>query len=122
MAIAGWPPEAVRFLTGAPSDHYDISEHSSDYIWSLIYNADVANCIITATTDTDETETDSEEVGIEDGHAYTIMSAIPIYNTDGSLKANLLKMRNPWGDDGDYNATWNDDDSIWNTTGETYAI
>jgi hypothetical protein len=51
------------------------------------------------------------------GHAYSVIGAYKVYNADGSLKADLFKMRNPWGTDTTYNGTWCDSDSIWNTAG-----
>jgi hypothetical protein len=40
MAISGWPSEAIRFLTGAPSYTYYTSSYSSSTVastfWSLI--------------------------------------------------------------------------------------
>jgi len=53
-------------------------------------------------------------------HAYSLIGAYKVYNTDGTLKADLFKIRNPHGYDYYYNGTWNDGDSIWNTAGETY--
>ena len=50
-------------------------------------------------------------------HAYSVLSAYTLLNADGTTKAKLLKIRNPWGVDGDYNGTWSDYDSTWNTVG-----
>jgi hypothetical protein len=52
-------------------------------------------------------------------HAYSIIGVYKVYDTTGALKANLVKMRNPWGSDGSYNGTWSDSDSTWKTG--TYA-
>jgi len=53
--------------------------------------------------------------GLAASHAYTVLSVHRLLNTDGSLKARLLKMRNPWGNDGQYAGAWNDNDAAWTT-------
>jgi len=39
---SGWPSEAMRFLTGAPSYTYWVSDYSSTEIWDLLTAADSA--------------------------------------------------------------------------------
>lgn len=41
------------------------------------------------------------------------MGTYIVNNTDGSEKAKLYLMRNPWGNDGNYVGAWNDKDPIW---------
>jgi len=38
--------------------------------------------------------------GLSASHAYTVLSVHNLLNEDGSLRARLYKMRNPWGVDG----------------------
>jgi len=115
-SIGGWPSEAMRFLTGAPSQSYSTSSYSSSYLWDMIGVADAAKLINTAAT-SGSSDSSVNAVGLALSHAYSIIGVAPVYNSDGTLKANLLKMRNPWGSDGSYNGTWSDSDSIWKTTG-----
>jgi calpain, invertebrate len=120
---SGFPIEAMRFMIGAPTVEYNLTLwNNSTYIWDLLTKADNAGMIICATTYIDATDEDENAVGLPLSHAFTVLSTIQIWNADGTLKANLLKMRNPWGDDGDYNGTWNDGDAVWLTIGETYPI
>lgn len=51
--------------------------------------------------------------GLSGSHAYTVLSAQTVYNADGTEKAKLVLMRNPWGFD-DYTGPWSDSDPIWN--------
>lgn len=48
-------------------------------------------------------------------HAYTILDSFPIYNDDGSLNAELVMIRNPWGTE-TYDADYSDDSPIWTTS------
>jgi hypothetical protein len=77
--------------------------------------------IITAGTPCGYSDTVSNTVGLALSHAYSVIGVAKIYNADGSLKANLFKMRNPWGSDGSYVGSWSDSDQVWNTAGQTYA-
>jgi hypothetical protein len=117
----GWPSEAMRFLTGAPTYTYDLEDLTSDEIWSYISDSDEEDMIITAATECIESDSSVNAVGLALSHAYSVLGVYKVYNADGTLKADLIKMRNPWGSDGSYNGTWSDSDTIWNTDGETYS-
>lgn len=120
MIIGGWAPEALRFLTGAPSVPYNLTSYTASEAWDLMRSADFSNVIITATSYSDSSDDSFNEVGLPYDHAYTVLSAIEIYNATGDLFVNLLQMRNPWGNDQQYYGLWNDGDAIWNADGETY--
>lgn len=44
-------------------------------------------------------DTDITDIGLVKGHAYSVLDAYIVYNKDGSEKAKLIKVRNPWGYD-----------------------
>lgn len=115
MAESGWAAEAMRFLTGAPSWYYPTSDYTSSEIWDLVSAADSSNYIITAGTISSTSDQVTNAVGLAMSHAYSVIGVYKVYDTTGALKANLFKMRNPWGSDGSYNGTWSDSDSIWKT-------
>jgi hypothetical protein len=121
----GWSTEAMRFLTGAPSATYYLTSFSAatiaNDVWNLVVPADAAKLVITAGTPS-ATGGDSTNnvVGLAMNHAYTIVGAYTLKNADGSQKARLFRIRNPWGSDGAYNGTWRDSDPVWATTGQTY--
>lgn len=124
MAISGWPTEAVRFLTGAPSYSYYVSSYTTNVastFWSFITSATSADYIVTAGTPSDLTGATFNAVGLVTGHAYTVLGYVTLTNADGSTKAQLVKMRNPWASDVQYIGSWSDIDPTWNTVGQTYA-
>lgn len=123
MAISGWPTEAVRFLTGAPSYSYYVSSYTdpATSFWSLITSATANNYIVTAGTPSDSTGATFNSVGLVTAHAYTVLGYVTLVNADGTTKAKLVRMRNPWASDVEYIGSWSDSDSTWNTAGETYA-
>jgi Calpain family cysteine protease len=54
--------------------------------------------------------------GIAASHAYTLLNAYTVKFSNGTEKAKLFLMRNPWGSDGNYNGSWSDLDPIWKDT------
>lgn len=59
-------------------------------------------------------DTQSADNGLAKSHAYTILGTYIVHNADGTEKAKLYLIRNPWGNDGKYAGAWNDKDTIWN--------
>ena len=45
--------------------------------------------------------------GIIQGHAYTIMN---LHNINGER---VVEMRNPWGDENEWNGRWSDNSPLW---------
>jgi hypothetical protein len=66
---------------------------------------------------------DTEKVGngLAASHAYTVLSTHTVKYANGTLRAKLNLMRNPWGRDGDYVGRWNDADPLWLDTINNYA-
>lgn len=95
MTIAGLPSEGLSSMTEAPTVTYIHKKFSEEKMWEILLRADVSDHIICTCTRGIEglDGTNSEEMGLVPGHAYTIISAHDI--TSRNLK--LLKIRNPWG-------------------------
>lgn len=77
--------------------------------------------IITAGTPSAASDQVNNVVGLALNHAYSVIDTFTVLNADGTTKAKLFKMRNPWGSDGAYFGAWCDADTIWSTVGQTYA-
>ncbi|GFV81217.1 calpain-A [Trichonephila clavipes] len=50
--------------------------------------------------------------GLVSGHAYTISAVATVKLSTGS-EAYLVRIRNPWGNDTEWNGQWNDSDTNW---------
>ncbi|GIY32226.1 calpain-A [Caerostris extrusa] len=50
--------------------------------------------------------------GLVSGHAYTISAVATVKLSTGS-EAYLVRIRNPWGNDTEWNGKWNDSDTNW---------
>jgi hypothetical protein len=93
--------EALAFLTSAPSKSYSITPTDTTNIWNTISSADASKYIITAgTPGATGGDTSVNAVGLALQHAYTVVGAYTLKNQDGTVKAQVFKMRNPWGVDG----------------------
>jgi hypothetical protein len=115
---SGWMSEVMAFLTGAPSKNYYsfANSMSQTAVWDLIVDADAKKLIITAGTYSATSDTVVNGVGLAMSHAYTVIGAYTLKNSDGSVKDYLFQMRNPWGEDAQYNGTYRDTDPIWTTS------
>jgi calpain-15 len=122
MVEGGWAHEALRFLTGAPTTSYYKGSNWNDFTtaWNIITTADSNKYIMMAGT---PGSTDKSQVGngLAASHAYSLLAAYIVRYANGTEKAKLLLMRNPWGNDGVYNGTWNDNDALWNDLTNNYA-
>jgi hypothetical protein len=111
----------MRFLTGAPTRSYykDYDYKDAETAWNEISTADPKNFILFAGTP-GKSDTETVANGLAASHAYTILSVHTVKNKDLSVKAKLYLMRNPWGKDGEYKGTWNDNDALWLDTTNNY--
>eukprot|EP00347_Sterkiella_histriomuscorum_P009273 403341839 len=112
----GWSEEVMQFLTGAPTLTY-VKDYngftSADDVWNVISNSDNARYIIMAGTPGQGNDQDILSNGLAKSHAYTLLEAYILKEQNGTIKARLFKMRNPWGKDGKYKGQYNDNDPIW---------
>jgi len=104
----GFAEEAMKDLTGAPSEYVLISnETNKDDLWKKIYTADQKQFILAAGSKGSGEK--KSPMGIIQGHAYTIISA-NLFEGD----ERVLEMRNPWGDENEWKGRWSDSDDAWN--------
>lgn len=124
----GFAREAIRFLTGAPTVMYvkawpisnSLSWSNSTFSWDKISNSDSEKFIMLAYTP-GTTDSARLENGLAANHAYSLIAAYVVRNEDGSEKAKLYLIRNPWGSDGNFNGSWCDSDPIWEMKNNTFA-
>lgn len=104
----GWQAETWRILNGAPTKFITMASINSDpnSAWNTITSALSAGYMVGADT------ASSPPFGMVGGHAYSVIGAYSLKDIFGTVKARLLRVRNPWGTD-NYNGAWNDNDSRW---------
>lgn len=55
--------------------------------------------------------------GLVMGHAYSVTAVKQVKLSDGA-EAQLLRLRNPWGNDTEWNGAWSDQSSEWRKVSE----
>ncbi|CAF5028521.1 unnamed protein product [Rotaria sp. Silwood1] len=92
----------------------DKQPNSKEAIKRIMYQAFAKNSMLGCSIGADPSK--SEEKLSSDliaGHAYTVIDAQEITNND--QKVSLVKLRNPWGKNGEFNGDWS---KRWNTVSD----
>ena len=123
---SGDPACAVADMIGGPYRRFNTLpgwEGRGDDVWETIKQWDDENQLLTLSTPGVDlnaisgTKTESrvaiqlaekyESVGLATGHAFSLISAVEV---EGHR---LCKIRNPWGNDKEWNGEWSDDSPLW---------
>lgn len=124
--VSGWPGEAFRDITGAPSLKFMLSDKTKtvDQFWEKILEATNEGYIMGGcTSDFSKTGNDSQnkECGLCGNHAYSFVGGYELSNATGELRKaegsdpsniRLIKLRNPWGN-GEWKLDWSDNSPLW---------
>ena len=104
--VGGDPCNTIRDLCGAPGDSYEIKK--TEGLWEIIQKADNLDHIIQCSIDNQSEEQAAifKELGLVDGHAYTMISVKDI----DYLR--LCLIRNPWGNF-EWKGDYSDDSDLW---------
>lgn len=111
----GYEIEALRDLTGAP---YEVIE-GDDFkkvnpLWKKIQESDAKGYVMVCSINNDENavrETKKDN-GLFGGHAYSLIATAEVPGSDGKVHR-IVQIRNPWGDDQEWNGLWSDKSPIW---------
>jgi len=110
----GYITEGMTTLTGCPVFHYNSSLITDAAAHAAVKAANDLNYILGAGTNGGQ-DTSTNTCGVANGHAYTIISAFFLYDTDGTTVLHKLYMvRNPWGVTY-FTGTWRYDSGLWTT-------
>jgi len=102
----GIPFLALSDLTGMPVKRILLKDINEDKIFNKIHSYDTKKYVMVSSIP-DFPDIDlMEEVGLIEGHAYSVIDA---YEINGKK---LLKIRNPWGC-GEWKGNWRDNDPNW---------
>lgn len=106
IGTGGYAEDSLRDLTGAPTEYEYFDEKSDvDSLWKKMRYCDREGYIVVCgSKGSNEKKT---KVGIIQGHAYTIINSHEIN------EERVLEMRNPWGNDIEWNGKWSDNSPVW---------
>lgn len=114
---AGFTTECLTDLTGAPCE---LLTNDQPDLWDKIFRANQLDYIITASSGGSEEGQDLvNSLGLVGLHAYAVIDAQTVETASGP--ANLLMIRNPWGEDAEgtgepsseWQGDWSDHSSKW---------
>uniref|UniRef100_A0A1B0GLJ6 Calpain catalytic domain-containing protein n=1 Tax=Lutzomyia longipalpis TaxID=7200 RepID=A0A1B0GLJ6_LUTLO len=107
--------EAMEDFTGGVTEMYDLKEAPPN-LYSILLKGMERNSMMGCSLEPDPNVLEAEtSEGLIRGHAYSItkvqMVDIVTPNTNGKIP--LLRLRNPWGNDAEWNGPWSDQSPEW---------
>ena len=100
--------ETIRDLCGAPGYFF---RGIDDDTFEKIFEYDEQNFMMGCSLSDEYDQALAEKQGIVAGHAYTLLSAAEVLDTNGN-NVRLVKLRNPWGS-GEWLGDWSDSSPLW---------
>ncbi|GFV93507.1 calpain-B [Trichonephila clavipes] len=108
----GQAMDALVDLTSGLSERYDL-ESAPINLYQFLLQASSGGAFITCSRKGDwQMANAADPNGLVSGHAYTVTAVAKVPMKEGN-KVNLVRIRNPWGNDVEWNGSWNDNDSRW---------
>lgn len=102
----------LKYLTGAPSHTFKVSNYSSDDLWDLLENAKLNKHLINAKVHTVESDVDLSFYGFGKGLTMPVLGTLVLFGTDWYINKRFIKMRSMIKGFS-YIGPWNKDDTAW---------
>ncbi|XP_031616976.1 calpain-A-like [Contarinia nasturtii] len=107
--------EAMEDFTGGVTEMYELKEAPANLFDILIKGHErdsMMACSIEADPSVLEAET---KFGLIRGHAYSItkIALMDIVTPNTTGKIQMVRLRNPWGNDAEWNGPWSDKSAVW---------
>ncbi|CAH0598744.1 unnamed protein product [Chrysodeixis includens] len=107
--------EAMEDFTGGVTEMYDMAELPPNF-YTILLKAYERNSLSGCSIEPDPNILEAETpVGLIRGHAYSItrVKYVDIETPGRSGKIPLLRLRNPWGNEAEWNGPWSDKSPEW---------
>lgn len=107
--------EAMEDFTGGVTEMYDIKELPQNF-YTILMKAYERNSLMGCSIEPDPNVLEAETpVGLIRGHAYSItrVKYVDIETPGRAGKIPLLRLRNPWGNEAEWNGPWSDKSPEW---------
>ncbi|XP_039279357.1 calpain-A isoform X2 [Nilaparvata lugens] len=108
--------EAMEDFTGGVTENYELREKAPSNLFKIMEKAhersSLMGCSIEADPNVLEAQTPE---GLVKGHAYSItrIKLVDIATPNKTGKIPLLRLRNPWGNEAEWNGAWSDKSPEW---------
>lgn len=107
--------EAMEDFTGGVTEMYELSEAPPN-LFSILMKAYDRNSMIACSIEPDPNEVEAHtRDGLIKGHAYSVtkVALMDIHTPNMSGKIPMLRLRNPWGNEAEWNGAWSDESAEW---------
>ncbi|XP_028168957.1 calpain-B-like [Ostrinia nubilalis] len=107
--------EAMEDFTGGVTEMYDMQELPPNF-YTILLKAYERNSLMGCSIEPDPNVLEAETpVGLIRGHAYSItrVKYVDIETPGRAGKIPLLRLRNPWGNEAEWNGPWSDKSPEW---------
>ncbi|EDV35707.1 uncharacterized protein Dana_GF12340, isoform B [Drosophila ananassae] len=107
--------EAMEDFTGGVSEWYDLKEAPGN-LFTILQKAADRNSMMGCSIEPDPNVLEAETPqGLIRGHAYSITKVcmIDIVTPNRQGKIPMIRMRNPWGNEAEWNGPWSDSSPEW---------
>lgn len=111
----GTTVEALEDFTGGVTEMYELKEAPAT-LFDIVAKGFKMNSMMGASLEPDPGVLEAEtSEGLIRGHAYSLTKAqmVDIVTPNSTGKIPLLRLRNPWGNDAEWNGPWSDKSPEW---------
>ncbi|XP_055919712.1 calpain-B isoform X8 [Eupeodes corollae] len=116
--------EAMEDFTGGVTEWYDLKEAPPN-LFNILGKAAERNSMMGCSLEPDPNVTEAETPqGLIRGHAYSItkVALVDIVTPNRTGKIPMIRMRNPWGNEAEWNGPWSDSSPEWRYIPEDQKI
>ncbi|CAD5227137.1 unnamed protein product [Bursaphelenchus xylophilus] len=108
----GFTADALEDFTGGLIEDYDIKELPKEHLLALMVRGFQMGSLFGCSIDADPEVTEARcDNGLVRGHAYSITALQTVSGPRGMTP--ILRVRNPWGNDTEWNGAWADGAQEW---------
>ncbi|KFB50194.1 hypothetical protein ZHAS_00018260 [Anopheles sinensis] len=108
--------EAMEDFTGGVAEMYDLKDQTPPNLYEIIEKGFKRNSMFGCSIEADPNVLEAETPeGLIRGHAYSItkIQLVDIETPGRSGKIPLIRLRNPWGNEAEWNGPWSDKSPEW---------
>ncbi|XP_035893640.1 calpain-A-like isoform X2 [Anopheles stephensi] len=108
--------EAMEDFTGGVAEMYDLKDQTPPNLYEIIEKGFKRNSMFGCSIEADPHVLEAETPeGLIRGHAYSItkIQLVDIETPGRSGKIPLIRLRNPWGNEAEWNGPWSDKSAEW---------
>uniref|UniRef100_A0AC34QKD3 Calpain catalytic domain-containing protein n=1 Tax=Panagrolaimus sp. JU765 TaxID=591449 RepID=A0AC34QKD3_9BILA len=105
--------EAMEDFTGGLVEYFDVKKVPKEHLLAIFVRGFQMGSLFGCSIDADPASFEAKtSTGLVRGHAYSVTGLQTVHGPYGETV--LLRIRNPWGNEAEWNGAWSDDAPEWN--------